>query len=54
MVWEALKAGEELQSMGIDARIINIHTIKPIDQEIIIRAAKETKCNIEQEIFSIS
>ena len=39
---EALKAVKELESEGINARLINIHTIKPIDREIIIKAAKET------------
>ncbi|HCB94851.1 MAG TPA: transketolase, partial [Ruminococcus sp.] len=39
---EALKAVKELEAEGINARLINIHTIKPIDREIIIKAAKET------------
>lgn len=43
LVWEAIKAAEILKNRGIHARVINIHTIKPIDQEIIIKAAKETK-----------
>ncbi len=42
MVNEAMVAGEELQKQGINARIINIHTIKPIDKDLIIKAAKET------------
>jgi len=41
-VWEALKASEILDKDGISARVINIHTIKPIDEEIIVKAAKET------------
>ena len=41
-VSEALKAVRELESQGIQARLINIHTIKPIDRDIIIKAAKET------------
>jgi transketolase len=43
MVWEALEAAKELQQRNISARVINIHTIKPLDQEIIIKAARETK-----------
>ena len=43
MVNEALEAAKELEKDGISARVINIHTIKPIDREIIIKAAKETK-----------
>lgn len=39
---EALKAVKALEAEGINARLINIHTIKPIDREIIIKAAKET------------
>lgn len=42
VVGEAVKAAEELAAQGIDARVINIHTIKPIDEDIIIKAAKET------------
>jgi transketolase len=42
MVWEALKAAEILEKDGILARVINIHTIKPIDEDIIINAAIET------------
>lgn len=42
VVGEAVKAAEELAAQGIDARVINIHTIKPIDEDIIVKAAKET------------
>jgi transketolase len=42
MVWEALQAAEILSKENISARVVNIHTIKPIDEEIIIQAAKET------------
>ena len=42
MVQEAVKAAAALKEEGIDARVINIHTIKPLDEEIIIKAAKET------------
>jgi len=42
MVWEALQSSAELEKSGVKARVINIHTIKPIDKETIIRAAKET------------
>ncbi|MDY3861213.1 MAG: transketolase family protein [Ruminococcus sp.] len=42
VVNEALKAVRELEAQGINARLINIHTIKPIDEEIIVKAAKET------------
>lgn len=42
MVWEALQAAYKLEEKGIKARVINLHTIKPIDKEILIKAAKET------------
>lgn len=42
-VSEALKAQEELKKQGINIRVIDIHTIKPIDKDIIIKSAKETK-----------
>lgn len=49
MVQEALKAAETLKAEGIDARVINIHTIKPIDKDIIIKAAKETGAIVTAE-----
>ncbi len=42
MVNEALQAAKTLAAEGIDARVINIHTIKPLDRELIIKAIKET------------
>ncbi|MBW7571345.1 transketolase family protein [Caproiciproducens faecalis] len=42
MVSRALEAVKTLEEQGIDARLINIHTIKPLDRELIVKAAKET------------
>lgn len=42
VVKDALEAVQELEAQGINARLINIHTIKPIDEDIIVKAAKET------------
>ena len=42
MVSEALKAADALKAEGISVRVINIHTIKPIDRELILKAARET------------
>lgn len=42
MVWEALQSAELLARKGIEAKVINIHTIKPIDREAILQAAAET------------
>lgn len=53
MVAEAITAAEELSKEGIDARVINIHTIKPIDKDIIIKAAKETSAIITVEEHSV-
>ncbi len=41
-VAETLEAAEKLAADGIDAKVINIHTIKPIDEDLIVAAAKET------------
>lgn len=49
----AKKAAEELVKEGIDARVINMHTIKPIDKEIILKAANETKFIITVEEHNI-
>ncbi|EES50840.1 transketolase family protein [Clostridium botulinum] len=53
MVKLALEAKEELAKEGIDARVINIHTIKPIDSELLIKAAKETGAVVTAEEHSI-
>jgi transketolase len=42
MVWETLQAAYALREKGVNARVINLHTIKPIDKKILIEAAKET------------
>ncbi len=53
MVGEALSAAETLKEEGIDARVINIHTIKPIDKDILVKAAKETGAIVTAEEHSI-
>ena len=53
MVNEALIAAETLKAEGIDARVINIHTIKPIDKDILVVAAKETGAIVTAEEHSI-
>lgn len=52
-VSEALKAKEELKEKGIDIRVIDVHTLKPIDEDMIIKCAKETKRLISIEDHSI-
>lgn len=53
MVNEALEAYELLKAEGISARIINIHTIKPLDKDIVIKAAKETGAIVTAEEHSV-
>jgi transketolase len=53
MVASSIEAGKLLEQKGIKARIINIHTIKPIDKEIIIKAAKETGVIVTAEEHSV-
>lgn len=53
MVNEAFIAAQQLESEGIDVRVIDIHTIKPIDEEAIIRAAQETKAIVTAEEHSV-
>ena len=52
-VVESIKAQEILKQRGINVRVIDIHTIKPIDKEIIIKAAKETKKLVSVEDHNI-
>ena len=49
LVWEALQAAEELEGQGISAEVINIHTIKPLDEEIILNSVKKTGCLVSAE-----
>ena len=53
MVSEALAAAETLAAEGIDARIIDMHTIKPLDEEIIVKAASETGAIVTAEEHSV-
>lgn len=53
MVQEALKAAKQLKEEGIQARVIDMHTIKPIDKEIIIKAALETGAIVTAEEHSV-
>mgnify|MGYP001387883136 FL=1 len=53
MVQKAIEASDKLKEEGINARVINISTIKPIDKELIIKAAKETKGIVTAEEHSI-
>lgn len=49
LVWKAIQAGMMLAEKGIDAEIINIHTIKPLDCELVLRSVLKTKCVVTAE-----
>jgi len=53
MVWKAIEAGKILEEKGIQAEVINIHTIKPLDTEAVIRSLKKTKCAVTVEEHNI-
>lgn len=53
MVNEALMAAEQLKNEGIAAQVINIHTIKPLDEELVVKAAKECGCVVTAEEHNI-
>ncbi|MCD4678915.1 MAG: transketolase family protein [Bacteroidales bacterium] len=54
LTWEALQAATLLEKEGINARVINIHTIKPVDEDIIIKSAQETGKIITAEEHQIA
>jgi len=49
LVWESLEAAKKLAEAGISAEVINIHTIKPLDNKAILDAVKQTKCVVTAE-----
>lgn len=49
LVWKALEAAEILEKSGISAEVTNIHTIKPLDSEAILRSAAKTRCVVSAE-----
>jgi transketolase len=53
LVWEALVAAEALEAKGISAEVINIHTIKPLDEEAILKSVKKTGCVVTAEEHNI-
>ncbi|MFN8143036.1 MAG: transketolase family protein [Bacteroidia bacterium] len=53
LVWKALEACEILESKGINAEIINIHTIKPLDEAAVLRSVRKTGCAVSAEEHQI-
>jgi transketolase len=49
LVWPAIQAAEQLLEKGISAEVINIHTIKPLDKEAILKSVEKTKCIVTAE-----
>lgn len=54
MVWKAIEAGHMLAEKGIDAEVVNIHTIKPLDRDAILASAKKTGCVVTAEEHQIN
>ena len=54
MVSESMRAAETLAGEGVDARVVNMHTIKPIDEEMIVRSARETGAIVTAEEHQIN
>jgi transketolase len=52
-VWEALRAGELLATRGVAVRVLDMHTVKPLDQEAVLRAAEETRLIVTLEEHTI-
>ncbi|HQV60366.1 MAG TPA: transketolase C-terminal domain-containing protein, partial [Chitinophagaceae bacterium] len=53
LVWNAIQAGAILQEKGISVEVINIHTIKPLDEEAVINSIRKTKCAVTAEEHNI-
>jgi len=53
MVWEALQAAELLRGDGIDSRVLNLHTIKPLDRQAVVSAARETGALVTVEDHNV-
>src|SRR5687768_8700600 len=53
MVWKAIEAGRILEEQGVSVEVINIHTIKPLDTEAILRSIRKTRCAVTVEEHNI-
>ena len=53
LVWNAIQAGAALQEKGISVEVINIHTIKPLDEEAVLRSIRKTKCAVTAEEHNV-
>jgi len=53
LVWNAIQAGAILQEKGISVEVVNIHTVKPLDEESVIHSLRKTKCAVTAEEHNI-
>jgi transketolase len=53
MVWNAIQAGVALEAKGLSVEVINIHTIKPLDEEAVLNSIRKTKCAVTAEEHNI-
>jgi len=53
MVWKAIEAGKALEEKGISVELINIHTIKPLDEEAVLNSIRKTKCAVTVEEHNV-
>ncbi len=53
MVWNAIQAGVALQEKGVSVEVINIHTIKPLDEEAVLQSIRKTRCAVTVEEHNI-
>ena len=53
MVWKAIEAGKILEAKGLSVEVINIHTIKPLDEEAVLQSIKKTRCAVTVEEHNI-
>lgn len=54
LVWKALEAAKALKAIGVDAEVINIHTIKPLDNQLVLKSAAKTRCVVTAEEHQIN
>ncbi len=53
LVWEALNAADMLEEKGVNAEVVNIHTIKPLDEEAVLKSVKKTGCVVTAEEHNV-
>lgn len=53
LVWKAIEAGRQLEEKGMSVEVINIHTIKPLDEEAVLNSIKKTKCAVTAEEHNV-